>query len=73
LYSPHDTPESSANSLKSIARLPSARDRVMVLVMDNLAAHKGQRIKALIEKRGCELIYLPPHSPDLNPIEEAFS
>jgi transposase len=41
--------------------------------MDNLAAHKGQRIKELIEERGCELMYLPPYSPDLNPIEEAFS
>ena len=41
--------------------------------MDNLAAHKGQRIKELIEERGCELMYLPPYSPDLSPIEEAFS
>ena len=40
--------------------------------MDNLAAHKGQRIKELIEERGCELMYLPPYSPHLNPIEEAF-
>ena len=44
-----------------------------VVVMDNLAAHKGQRIKELIEERGCELMYLSPYSPDLNPIEEAFS
>ena len=44
-----------------------------VVVMDNLAAHKGQRIKELIEERGCELMYLPPYSPDLNPIEESFS
>jgi transposase len=44
----------------------------MVVGMDNLAADKGQRIKALIEERGCELIYLPPYSPDLNPFEEAF-
>jgi transposase len=41
--------------------------------MDNLTAHKAQRIKELIEQRGCELLYLPPYSPDLNPIEEAFS
>lgn len=51
---------------------PSLRSG-QVVVMDNLAAHKGQRIKELIEERGCELIYLPPYSPDLNPIEEAFS
>ncbi len=44
-----------------------------VVVMDNLSAHKGQRIRKLIEDRGCEVLYLPPYSPDLNPIEEAFS
>jgi len=42
-----------------------------VVVLDNLTAHKGQRIKELIEERGCKLLYLPPYSPDLNPIEEA--
>jgi transposase len=44
-----------------------------VVVMDNLSAHKGGRVKELIESRGCELLYLPPYSPDLNPIEQAFS
>jgi transposase len=44
-----------------------------VVVMDNLSAHKGERIRQLIEERGCFLIYLPSYSPDLNPIEEAFS
>jgi len=43
------------------------------VVMDNLSAHKGERVKELIEQRGCELLYLPPYSPDFNPIEEAFS
>ena len=43
-----------------------------VVVMDNLSAHKGERVRKLIERRGCELLYLPPYSPDLNPIEEAF-
>jgi transposase len=47
--------------------------RGQVVVMDNLSAHKGERIRELIERRGCELIYLPAYSPDLNPIEEAFS
>ena len=41
--------------------------------MIHLATHKGQRIEELIEERGRELVYLPPYSPDLNPIEEAFS
>ncbi len=44
-----------------------------IVVMDNLSAHKGERVRELIEGRGCELIYLPPYSPELNPIEEAFT
>ncbi len=45
-----------------------------VVVMDNLGAHKGGRVREIIEGRGCELLlYLPPYSPDLNPIEEAFA
>jgi transposase len=44
-----------------------------VVVMDNLSSHKGSRVRELIEGRGCELMYLPPYSPDLNAIEEAFS
>ena len=44
-----------------------------LMVMDNLSAHKGHKVKELIEKRRCELLYLPPYSPDLNVIEEAFS
>jgi transposase len=47
--------------------------RGQVVVMDNLTAHKGERIRELIEEQGCELMYLPPYSPDFNPIEEAFS
>jgi transposase len=43
------------------------------VVMDNLSAHKGERIRELVEARGCQLLYLPPYSPDLSPIEEAFS
>jgi transposase len=41
--------------------------------MDNLTAHKGERIRELIEQRGCGLLYLPPYSPDFDPIEEAFA
>ena len=52
--------------------LPSLQ-RGQIVVMDNLTAHKGDRIRELIESAGCELLYLPPYSPDLNPIEEAFS
>ena len=42
-------------------------------MMDNLSAHKGGRVREIIEGRGCELLYLPPYSPDLNPIEGAFA
>ena len=41
-----------------------------VVVMDNAAFHKSPKIRELIESVGCELIYLPPYSPDLNPIEK---
>jgi transposase len=54
------------------ALCPSLRSG-QVVVMDNLTAHKTEQIKGLIEQRGCELLYLPPYSPDFNPIEEAFS
>jgi transposase len=43
------------------------------VVMDNLSAHKGGRVEEIVEARGCELLYLPPYSPDFNPIEQAFS
>src|SRR5688500_9357569 len=52
--------------------LPTLK-RGQVVVMDNLSAHKGERVRELIEAKGCELIYLPPYSPDFNPIEGAFS
>jgi transposase len=52
--------------------VPSLRPG-QVVVMDNLSAHKGERVRDLIESRGCQLLYLPPYSPDFNPIEEAFA
>ncbi len=44
-----------------------------IVVMDNLPAHKQPGVRKAIENRGAELRYLPPYSPDLNPIEMAFS
>ena len=44
-----------------------------VVVMDNLSAHKVDGVRALIETVGAKLLYLPPYSPDLNPIEKAWS
>jgi transposase len=43
------------------------------MVMGNLCVHKGERVRELAENAGCELIYLPPYSPNLNPLEEALS
>ncbi len=43
------------------------------VIMDNLASHKGPRVRALIEAAGAALLYLPPYSPDFNPIEQAFA
>ena len=42
-------------------------------MVDNLSAHKSERARELIKQRGCQLLYLPPYSPDFNPIEQAFS
>ena len=47
--------------------------RGQIVIMDNLSAHKTDMVRELVEQRGCELLYLPAYSPDLNPIEEAFS
>ena len=44
-----------------------------IVVMDNLSSHKGQRVRMLIEFTGAMLLFLPPYSPDLNPIELAFA
>ena len=44
-----------------------------VVAMDNLSSHKGLAVRALIEAVGALLIYLPPYSPDLNPIEKLFA
>lgn len=44
-----------------------------VVVMDNLSSHKGARVRAAIEATGASLLYLPPYSPDFNPIENAFA
>lgn len=44
-----------------------------VVVMDNLGSHKGPRVRSMIEAVGAELRYLPPYSPDFNPIENAFA
>ena len=44
-----------------------------VVVMDNLGSHKRPSTRALIEAAGAKLVFLPPYSPDFNPIEKAFA
>ena len=44
-----------------------------IVVMDNLSSHKGPAIRAMIRRAGARLLFLPPYSPDFNPIEKAFS
>ena len=44
-----------------------------VVVMDNLSSHKGADVRRSIEAAGAGLLYLPPYSPDFNPIENAFA
>ena len=44
-----------------------------LVVLDNLSSHKGSKVVALIQATGADVLYLPPYSPDFNPIELAFS
>jgi transposase len=44
-----------------------------IVLLDNLGAHKATDIRAMIEARGCDVLYLPPYSPDFNPIELAYA
>jgi len=43
------------------------------VVLDNLSAHKAANLRPALQAHGCELLFLPPYSPDLTPIEQAFS
>ncbi len=44
-----------------------------VVVLDNLGSHKGKAVRRAIRRAGAHLLFLPPYSPDLNPIEQVFS
>ena len=52
---------------------PTLKAGQEVVVLDGLGAHRTARVREFIERRGAELLFLPSYSPDLNPIEEAFS
>jgi transposase len=53
--------------------LAPSLEKGQVVVLDGLGAHRTDKVRELIEVRGAELLFLPSYSPDLNPIEEAFS
>lgn len=53
-----------------LAPTPRAGD---VVILDNLAAHKSEKAGAILKERGAWFLFLPPYSPDLNPIEMAFA
>lgn len=44
-----------------------------MVVLDNLSVHKGEQVRQAIEAKGCQVLFRPSYSPDLTPIEEAFS
>ena len=44
-----------------------------IVILDNLSSHKVTGVREMVEARGATLVYLPPYSPDLNPIEQAFA
>jgi transposase len=44
-----------------------------IVIMDNLGSHKGQAVRRAIRRAGAKLVFLPPYSPDLNPIEQVFA
>ena len=52
---------------------PLLYTRVLIVVMDNLSTHTGDKVRQAIEARGCQLLFLPSYYPDLSPIEESFS
>src|SRR5437763_14301429 len=62
-------------------RVPAYVERILapalkpgeIVIMDNLSIHTSKKVQDLIEARGCRLLFLPAYSPDLSPIEEAFS
>ena len=53
--------------------LAPALKKGQVVVLDGLGAHRTEKVKELIEARGAELVFVPSYSPEMNPIEEAFS
>jgi transposase len=53
--------------------LAPSLQRGQIVIMDNLSIHQGKRVRQATLEKGCQLLFLPAYSPDLSPIEEAFS
>ena len=53
--------------------LPTLREPGDIVILDNLGSHKSKAVRQMIQAAGARLWYLPPYSPDLNPIEQAFA
>jgi transposase len=71
---PIDGPINAASFLAYVEQVlvPTLRPGDVV-IMDNLASHKTEAVREAIETAGAELRFLPPYSPDFNPIENAFA
>jgi transposase len=69
-----DGPINGESFLRYVEQIlvPSLKPRDVV-IMDNLGSHKGNAVRALIRAAGAHLLFLPPYSPDLNPIEQLFA
>lgn len=69
-----DGPMNADAFLTYVTRVPVPElDRGDVVILDNLSSHKATAVRAAIESVGATLLFLPPYSPDFNPIEQAFS
>lgn len=58
---------------KTLTFIAGLKHDGMIAVMDNLGSHKGRKVRELLRKAGIKLFFLPPYSPDLNPIEQVFA
>lgn len=55
----------------SAMRCPRHRPRGAIVIRDNLGSHRGKAARAAIREKGAHMLFLPPYSPDRNPIEQA--
>jgi transposase len=67
------SPALIAPRTRSVTQLCPALKQGDIVVCDNLGSHKVAGVREMIEDKGAKILYLPPYSPDLNPIEQAFS